>query len=173
LEGCISRWPRMSREIIGSPLKLPRDSKPSRFYLPLLSVRLHTHARTSIHSVRYSAWLPCIVSTHTHARVFIENLAGPNTTSGQRVSTHTHARVFIEGSIEPFLSLPQNTPQLHLFSDLVATAFAFWYYVFCRKSNVFELFKTWEKYFPKAEVASSNLAGGTSVLAMFFQVGRV
>jgi hypothetical protein len=30
----------MSREIIGSPLKLPRDSKPSRFYPPPLSVRL-------------------------------------------------------------------------------------------------------------------------------------
>jgi hypothetical protein len=40
LEGCISRWPGMSREMIGSPLKLPRDSKPSRFYPPPLSVRL-------------------------------------------------------------------------------------------------------------------------------------
>jgi hypothetical protein len=40
LEGCISLWPRMSREMIGSPLKLPRDSKPSRFYPPPLSVRL-------------------------------------------------------------------------------------------------------------------------------------
>ena len=89
-----------------------------------------------------------------------------------RLPVNGAIELFWFGATDLLNVIPQNTPQLHLFDDLVATMVAFWYYVIRRKSNVFELFKTRSDNFPKAEVTGSNPVGGTEALPMFFLVGR-
>jgi hypothetical protein len=60
------------------------------------------------------------------------------------------------GAAELLFVLHRNTPQLPLFDTLLATPVALWYDTKRRKSNVFELFKTWKKPVHKPCVGGSS-----------------